>query len=87
MGQETMRGFAKRVRGLVGDWIVTVNDSLENRALFAGHEIQGVTTRSGTVNHRLQRNATFGELLIRRRLKKAVSMPLPLPGASVRKAA
>lgn len=85
--QKTMAAFAERVRGLVGDWVVTVNDSPENRTLFAGHEIQAVTTRSGTVNRRLQQDATFGELLIRRRLKKAVSVPLPLPGAAMRRAA
>jgi len=86
--QETMSEFARRVKKLEGDWIVTVNDSPENRALFAGHELQEVTTRSGTVNRRLQQDATFGELLIRRRIRKAASLPLPLPDArSFRKAA
>jgi DNA adenine methylase len=84
--QETMSAFAAKVRGLEGDWIVTVNDSAANRALFAGHEIQEVTTRSGTVNHRLQRDANFGELLIRRRMRKAavagLSLPARLPKAA-----
>lgn len=84
--QETMSEFARRVKKLEGDWMVTVNDSPENRALFAGHELQEVTTRSGTVNRRLQQDATFGELLIRRRIRKPASMPLPLPGAMRRAA-
>lgn len=84
--QQTMEAFAQRVKRLEGDWIVTLNDSPANRALFAGHEIQPVTTRSGAVNRRLKGNATFGELLIRRRIRKAVSMPVPLPDAA-RKAA
>jgi len=85
--QETMGAFAAKVRKLEGDWIVTVNDSPENRALFAGHEIQPVTTRSGTVNRRLATDATFGELLIRRRMRKAVSASLPFPKMELRRAA
>ena len=72
--QERMAGFADAVAGLKGDWLVTINDTAENRALFRGHEIQPVVTQSGAVNRRHLPAATFGELVIRRRVAVAVSM-------------
>lgn len=67
---ETMTEFAARVMDLAGDWIVTVNDSALNRSLFAGHEIKPVVTRSGAVNKKKLPGATFGELIIQRKLAK-----------------
>jgi len=68
---ERMAAFAGAVAELQGDWIVTVNDAPENRALFRGHEIRPVVTPSGTVNRRNRPAATFGELIIRRRVKRS----------------
>lgn len=76
---EQMAAFAGTVSGLQGDWIVTVNDSPENRGLFKGHEIRPLVTRSGAVNRRELPDATFGELIIRRRGKRAqAAVALPL---------
>ncbi len=66
---EQMRTFASRVLKLKGDWIVTVNDCPANRALFAGHELVPVVTRAQCANQRTHGGKTFGELIIRRRLK------------------
>jgi len=63
---EQMAEFAARVHRLRGDWLVTINDCPLNRKLFSQHEIQPVTTHSGTVNRKLCPDATFGELIIRR---------------------
>jgi DNA adenine methylase len=77
--QDRMAGFAAAVAGLQGDWIVTVNDTPENRALFKGHQIQPIVTNSGAVNRRTRPDATFGELIIRRRLKRtSAAQALPL---------
>ena len=77
--QERMAGFAAAVAALQGDWIVTVNDTPENRALFKGHQIQPIVTNSGAVNRRTRPDATFGELIIRRRWKRAsAAQALPL---------
>lgn len=65
--QARMAGFAAAVQALQGDWLVTVNDCPENRALFKGHEIRPVVTRSGAVNRRTRPEATFGEIIVRRR--------------------
>lgn len=80
-GDNEMRGFAARVNRLAGDWIVTVNDNAFNRALFAGHEIQAVCSASGGVNRKLNPDATFKEILVRRRAQSAVlrqSVPMKL---------
>jgi DNA adenine methylase len=74
-----MAGFAEAVAGLQGDWLVTVNDTPENRGLFRGHEIRPVVTPSGAVNRRNRPDATFAELIIRRRVKRsprASALPL-----------
>ncbi len=68
-----MTDFATRVQQLQADWIVTVNDSPLNREIFSNHEFRPVVTRSGTVNHRTHAGATFGEIIIRRKVSKAVS--------------
>lgn len=68
---ETMAEFAGRVDQLQGDWIATVNDCPQNRRLFERHEIVPVTTASGTVSRKIRPAATFGELIVRRRLPRA----------------
>lgn len=67
--QAEMEAFAKLVLGLAGDWIVTVNDCPANRAMFAGHELVPVVTRSQCSNQLTHGGKTFGELIIRRRMK------------------
>jgi DNA adenine methylase len=75
--------FASRVQALEGDWLVTVNDSVENRDLFTRHEIVPVVTQSGAVNRRLRPGSTFGELIIRRRRGRAsVALPVQLAQAA-----
>lgn len=72
--QAEMQAFAARVRALAGDWIVTVNDCGENRALFAGHDLTPVATRAQCANQRTNHGKTFGELIIRRRLGRSVRL-------------
>lgn len=67
-----MSAFAGAVAQLQGDWLVTINDTPQNRALFKGHEIQPVVTHSGAVNRLKRPDATFGELIIRRRRARRV---------------
>lgn len=77
--QADMEAFATRVLALEGDWLVMVNDCPANRALFAGHELRAVTTRAQCANQRTNHGKTFGEVIIRRRLKcaaKAHKLPL-----------
>jgi DNA adenine methylase len=77
--QACMDAFADAVAELQGDWLVTVNDTAANRALFRGHEIRPVVTQSGAVNRRTRPDATFSELIIRRRVKRsAKAQALPL---------
>lgn len=68
-----MTAFAERVLALEGDWIVTINDCQANRALFAGHEIMPVVTRSQVRNQRTDGGKSFGELVIRRQGRKGRS--------------
>lgn len=74
--ESDMRAFAQAVLKLEGDWIVTVNDCLLTRELFAGHEIKPVVTSSGAVNRKARPTATFGELIIRRRIPSRRSKAL-----------
>jgi DNA adenine methylase len=70
---ETMTEFAARVLDLAGDWIVTVNDSALNRSLFSRHDVKPVVTGSQSVNRKKLPKATFGELIIQRKLAKRVT--------------
>lgn len=72
--ESRMKDFAGKVLQLKGDWIVTVNDSPLTRRLFARHEIIPIVTRSGMVNQRTDAGATFGELIIRRKLPPGVGL-------------
>lgn len=71
-----MAGFAEAVKRLQGDWLVTVNDCPENRALFKGHEVRSAVTQSGAVNRKALPSATFGEIIVRRRKKGRPSAAL-----------
>jgi DNA adenine methylase len=79
---ETMTEFAARVQDLAGDWLVTVNDSPLNRSLFSRHLVKPVVTRSQAVNRKKLPKATFGELIIQRKLSKAVSFRAGKPAAA-----
>lgn len=70
--KDQMSDFTARVLALQGDWIVTVNDCADNRALFAGHELTPIVTRAQCANQRTHSGKTFGEIIVRRRLTKAV---------------
>lgn len=72
-----MAEFAATVCDLAGDWIVTVNDTPRHRALFKGHELRPVVTRSQAVNRKLHPKAVFGELIIRKCLVKRPRKPGP----------
>lgn len=76
--QSQMEAFAARVLSLEGDWLVTVNDSPANRAMFAGHQIQPVVSRSQSVNLRDKPAATFSELIIQRRKKGSSGAVKPI---------
>lgn len=83
--QSQMAAFATSVDELKGDWLVTINDTAQNRALFKRHEIQPVVTQSGAVNRRHLPAATFKELVIRRR--KAVAACLATAATPLKMAA
>lgn len=59
-----MAAFSDRVHRLAGRWVVTVDDSPTTRQMFRDCRITPVRSRNGTVNRRLQPNATFDELII-----------------------
>ena len=63
--QQDMVQLRSRIDRLSGRWVLTVNDSPENRHLFGDCQIQAVVTRSGRVNRRTRPDATFGELIVR----------------------
>lgn len=77
-----MAEFSAAVQQLQGDWLVTVNDSPENRSLFKGHELLPVVTASGAVNRKKRPDATFREIIVRRRFRRvpraSASSRLPL---------
>jgi DNA adenine methylase len=62
--QNRLAAFAREVRRLKGNWIVTLNDSAFTRELFSGHQIQPITSRNGAINVRTHGQQMFGELLI-----------------------
>lgn len=84
---EQMTGFAQAVEDLAGDWLVTVNDSAHNRALFARHDVRPVTTRSQAVNCKTAPKATFGELIVRRKKRVAAAFKTRFPALLKRRAA
>ena len=62
--QPQLTAFAREVRRLKGNWIVTLNDSAFTRGLFKGHKIQPITSRNGAINVRTHGQQTFGEILV-----------------------
>ncbi len=62
--QEQMAEFGKSVLKLKGKFIVTVDDSPFNRALFKRCKLEGVVSQNKLVNNRTHADATFGELII-----------------------
>lgn len=62
-----MSEFAERMESISADWLITVDDSAVTRNLWKNHHIEAIKTRNGCVNRRLAPNASFGELIIRRK--------------------
>jgi len=62
--EKQLREFARDVRRLKGKWIVTLDDCELNRQLFAGCQIEAVSTQNRSVNHRTHGDQRFGELII-----------------------
>jgi len=66
-----MKAFSKTVKGLKGKWIVTINDTPDNRSLIEGCPIQSLSTAGGCSNSRTDgptRNR-FHEIIIKSWLK------------------
>lgn len=62
--QADMVQLRSRLDRLQGRWLLTVNDSADNRRLFADCQVQPVVTRNRRANNRTHSAATFGELII-----------------------
>ncbi|KAF0176441.1 MAG: DNA adenine methylase [Limisphaerales bacterium] len=62
--QEDMVTLRTRLDRLQGRWLLTVNDSPDNRKLFGDCRVRPVTTRNLRANKRTHADATFGELII-----------------------
>jgi DNA adenine methylase len=63
--QADMTQLREALRTIKGTWLVTVNDSPANRALFRGCNIRSVATKNGVQkSNKGGTNATFGELII-----------------------
>ena len=61
-GEKELTDFRDRVVELHGRWIVTLDDSPLNRALWAGYDIDFHSTRNGSGNQRLGATRSFGEI-------------------------
>jgi DNA adenine methylase len=59
-----MGQFQAAVLALSGRWIVTVDDSQFNRAIWKGHDIHSVVSRNGVGNQGRDPGRKFGELVI-----------------------
>lgn len=64
--QEDMVTLRTRLDRLQGRWLLTVNDSPDNRKLFSDCRVQPVVTRNCRANKRTHADATFGELIIQK---------------------
>ena len=64
--QADVSALASTLQKVRGFWIVTLNDSPDNRAAFAGCRIQAVTTAANMSNAR-NPGRRFGEIIIRPR--------------------
>lgn len=64
-GENDMGKFADRLKGLKGRWLLTVNDSGKNRALFAGNKMRALVRSCGIENRaRFKKHKTYRELLV-----------------------
>lgn len=59
-----VRGLRRRLEKVKGRWLLTLNESESNRALFADCTVEPVATLSHRSNQRIARGRTFGELII-----------------------
>ncbi len=64
--QADMNLLRTRLDRLQGRWLLTVNDSPENRALFSDCPTKPVRTRNNRRNTRTSPGATFGELIVQK---------------------
>lgn len=64
--QEDMVILRGRLDRLQGKWLLTINDSPDNRRLFADCQVKPVVTRNRLANNRTNPEATFGELIIQK---------------------
>ncbi len=62
--QDDMVTFRTRLDRLQGKWLLTINDSDENRRLFSDCRVTPVATTNRLRNARTTKTATFGELVI-----------------------
>ncbi len=63
-GQKEMVELRSRLDRLQGRWLLTVNDSPDNRRLFADCRVHPVATTNRLRNNRTTETAAFGELII-----------------------
>lgn len=62
--QEQMKALRKAIEKLEGGWLLTVNDSDLNRALFADCAIESVSSQNRLCNNRTHSHVRFNELII-----------------------
>ena len=62
--EEQLTAFRDRVATLESRWIVTLDDSPINRALWAGFDVEFLRTRNGTGNQAVGPTRFYGELII-----------------------
>lgn len=65
-GQKEMTELRCRLDRLAGRWLLTVNDSEENRRLFSDCNVRPIKTTNRLRNNRTTESASFGELIISR---------------------
>ncbi len=63
-GQKDMVEFRTRLDRLQGRWLLTINDSPDNRKLFSDCLVRPVATSNRLRNNRTTETASFGELII-----------------------
>ncbi|MBN8245890.1 MAG: DNA adenine methylase [Verrucomicrobia bacterium] len=64
--QADMVQLRGRLDRLQGKFLLTINDSADNRRLFSDCKVQRITTGNRLTNNRTHAAATFGELIITR---------------------
>jgi DNA adenine methylase len=66
-----MQKLAERLQAVQGNWLLTVNDSPELRALFAFADVTPISRPRG-----IKSGESYGELVVRKRLSTLNSQPL-----------